>query len=120
MRKLLILFLLTFWIGSLLAQEVEVTGIITDPTSNPLVGVSVTIKDQAGFGTTSNEDGHYQIKTDAYSILLFSYVGYKTQEIKVGQKSLVNVVMQPEDSSIMDQVIITAIGAKKKLHLQAR
>ncbi|WP_114790641.1 TonB-dependent receptor [Niabella yanshanensis] len=115
MRKYIILLFLTFTLGSLLAQDVEVIGTITDPTNAPMPAVSITIKDQAGLGTSSNADGKYKIKTDAYSILVFSFVGYKTQEIKVGQKSLVNVVMQPADSSIMDQVVITATGIKKKI-----
>lgn len=116
MRKYLIIIFLMFWVGNLLAQDVtEVKGIITDPTNTPLAGVNVTIKDQAGLGTASDANGLYEIKTDAYSILIFSYVGYKTQEIKVGQKQLVNVVMHPDDSSVMDQVVITALGAKKKL-----
>ncbi|MBZ4191696.1 SusC/RagA family TonB-linked outer membrane protein [Niabella beijingensis] len=115
MRKIIIVSFLALWAGSLLAQEVEVTGAITDPTQIPLAGVSITIKDQAGLGTASNAEGHYKIKTDPYSILIFSYVGYKTQEIKVGQKTLVNVVLQPADSSIMDQVVVTATGVKRKI-----
>lgn len=116
MKKYLIIIVLTLLVGSLLAQDVmEVSGVITDPTNTPLQGVSVTIKDQAGLGTISNTNGAFKIKADAYSILIFSYIGYKTQEVKVGQKTLVNVVMQPSDSSVLDQVVITAMGAKKKL-----
>ncbi|MGC4235121.1 MAG: TonB-dependent receptor [Niabella sp.] len=116
MRKILTILLLTFWAGSLLAQdEVQVTGIITDPASNPLPAVSITIKDQPGLGIASNAEGEYKIKVDPYSILVFSYIGYKTQEIKVGQKTLVNVVMQPADSSISEEVIVTAVGVKKKI-----
>ena len=117
MRKFLTILFLTFWTGSLLAQDQEilVTGIVTDPTNNPLPAVSVTIKDQPGLGTASNADGQYKIKVDSYSILVFSYIGYKTQEIKVGQKALVNVVMHPVDSSVSEEVIVTAVGVKKKI-----
>ncbi|HMR83118.1 MAG TPA: carboxypeptidase-like regulatory domain-containing protein, partial [Niabella sp.] len=77
MRKFLTILLLTFWAGSLLAQdEVQVTGIITDPASNPLPAVSITIKDQPGLGIASNAEGEYKIKVDPYSILVFSYIGY--------------------------------------------
>ncbi len=115
MRKILIILSLVLWAGALCAQEIEVSGIITDPTNSPLPAVSITIKDQPGLGTSSNVDGQYSIKVDPYSILVFSYVGYTTQEIKVGQKTLVNVVMQPADSSVSEEVIVTAVGIKKKI-----
>lgn len=98
------------------AQEnLKVTGTVTDETNMPLVGVSVSIKDRVGGGTMTNERGQYTVDAEPYSTLIFSHVGFATQEIKIGTKKLLNVVLKRADSSVLTDVIITAAGPQKKV-----
>ena len=115
MNKFIILFLLMICgILQTYGQEnIKVTGTVTDQSNNLLVGVSVAIKDKVG-GSITNEVGQYTITTEPYNTLIFSYIGYKTQEIKLGARSLLNVVLLPADSSVLDQVVVTAAGIQKK------
>ena len=65
-----------------LAQDIAVKGSVIDGTGEPLIGVSVTVKDRTGFGTTTDVDGNFKIKAPQGSTLVFSYVGYVTCEHK--------------------------------------
>lgn len=98
------------------AQEtIQVTGTITDEANAPLIGVSVSIKDKISGGVMTDQKGQYVIKTEPYSTLIFSYVGFANQEIRIGNKSLLNVRMKRSDSSALTQVIVTAAGPQKKV-----
>lgn len=98
------------------AQDyIQVTGTVTDGINNTLTGVSVSIKNQVGGGTMTNDKGHYTVRTEPYSTLIFSHIGFATQEIKLGNKGLLNVTLKSLDSSALSQVIVTAAGPQKKL-----
>lgn len=98
------------------AQEfIQVSGTVTDGLNNTLTGVSVTIKNQVGGGAMTNDKGRYTVRTEPYSTLIFSHVGFATQEIKIGTKGLLNVMLKSLDSSALTQVIVTAAGPQKKL-----
>lgn len=98
------------------AQEaIEVTGTILDETNNPLIGVSVSVKDKVSSGVMSNIKGQYSIKAEPYSVLIFSYVGFANQEIKISNKSLLNIRLKRADSSALTQVIVTAAGPQRKV-----
>ncbi len=97
------------------AQEpIQVSGTVSDEANAPLVGVSVSIKDRVSGGVMTNSKGQYTIKVEPYSTLIFSYVGFGNQEIKLGTKSLLNVRLSRSDSSALTQVIVTAAGPQKK------
>jgi TonB-linked SusC/RagA family outer membrane protein len=98
------------------AQEtIQVRGTVSDETNNLLAGVSVSIKDKAGGGTMTNDKGQYTIITEPYSTLIFSYVGFEPQEIRIGNKTLFNIKLKHPDSSAMEQVIITGAGPQKRI-----
>jgi TonB-linked SusC/RagA family outer membrane protein len=98
------------------AQEnIQVTGTVIDATNNTLTGVSVSIKDKVGGGAMTNDKGRYTVRTEPYSTLIFSYVGFASQEIKIGNKTLLNVTLKPADSNALSQVIVTAAGPQKKI-----
>ncbi len=82
-------------------EYIQVTGTVTDATNNTLTGVSVTAKNQVGGGAMTNDKGHYTVRTEPYSTLIFSHVGFASREIKIGNKSLVNVVLKSLDSSAL-------------------
>lgn len=99
-----------------LAQEtLTVSGTVIDETNNPLVGVSVSVKDKVSKGAMTDDKGQYKIHTEPYSTLIFSYVGFLSQEIKLTTKSLLNVKLIRADSSALTQVIVTAAGPQKKV-----
>ena len=86
MRNVILLFLLIVgWTTTVCAQNeqetIEVTGIVTDPKNEPLVGVNVTARNMPGFGAITDINGRYKIKVPNYSYLIFSYVGFTKQEI---------------------------------------
>lgn len=96
-------------------QKVVVTGVVTDESKEPLVGVNVTVKDQAGLGTITDINGRYSISIEEYSRLIFSYIGFDKVEILVKEQRTVNVVMKEASAREIDEVVITGTGAQKKL-----
>nr|WP_321225011.1 SusC/RagA family TonB-linked outer membrane protein [uncultured Psychroserpens sp.] len=95
-----------------LAQEKTITGTVTDQTDIPLPGVNIVIKGTTT-GTQTNFDGVYTIKSNVGDVLVFSYVGLKTQEIVVAEATTIDVTMV-EDADALDEVIVTAVGIKRK------
>ncbi|TAF95815.1 MAG: SusC/RagA family TonB-linked outer membrane protein [Cytophagia bacterium] len=94
------------------AQQV-VTGTVTADDDNPLPGVSVVVKGTAR-GTTTNNEGKFQLNASATDKLVFSFVGYAPQEIEVGNQSLLNVKMA-QDFRQLNEVVVTALGIKKDI-----
>ena len=90
-----------------------VKGVVKDTHGEPLIGVSVLVKG-TGKGAVTNIDGEYTIQTDAANpTLVFSYVGYQTQEVAVGNRRVVDVTMQ-DDSKVLGEVVVTAMGIMRK------
>ena len=94
------------------AANLKVTGVVTDGSGEPLVGVSVMVKGTQ-FGTQTNIDGEYSINAAEGDVLKFSYIGYRPQEILVSGASTINVVLV-EDSKSLDEVVVTALGIKRE------
>ncbi len=109
--KGILTLLLAFLVQITFAQEKTVSGTVSD-ASGALPGVSVFNKRTAK-GTETDFDGKYTIKAKAGDILNFSYIGYKTINKTVGNSSSINTTLE-EDASILDEVIVTAIGIKRK------
>ncbi len=100
---------------ALLAVQ-PVRGKVTDGKGEGLPGVNVLIKG-TGRGTTTAADGTYNIDVpDENSILIFSYVGYVTAEVNVGNKSLVDLVLK-EDAKALDELVVIGYGTAKKSDL---
>ena len=103
------MMLLSFWT---FAQSVLVKGTITDEGKNPIPGANVVIKGTTA-GIVTDANGKYQIETDAKSTLVFSFIGYKTQEIPVGSQKSVNVQLLPESLQV-DEVVVVGYGTQRK------
>lgn len=95
------------------AQEVTVRGKVTS-NGEALPGVTVTVKGSRGGGKISSLDGSYAISVDAKGTLLFSFVGYDTQEIPVRGRSQINVVMRERATDLDEVVISVPYGVTKK------
>ena len=91
--KLIITAVLMISYSHLFAERYTLFGYIRDKISGEsLIGVSVTVKGKEGVGTITDVDGNYSIVCSAQDVLVFSYVGYATQEIAVkNQKQLKNI-----------------------------
>ncbi len=103
--------------GMISAQQTDVKGVVKSKTDNePLLGVSVIVKNRAGVGTTTDVDGHYQLSVNRNDTLSFSYIGFKTLDIAVGGKTQINVILE-EDMVMMDEVIAVGYRTERKADL---
>ena len=109
--KQILLFCFLF-IGSLYAQEYEVTGKVTDVFNEPLLGASVLIKGTTQ-GVTTDFDGKYTIKVKNGDILEFSFIGMKIKQVKVNGQKVINVVLE-EDNVALQEVVVTSYETAKR------
>ncbi|MDR1982174.1 MAG: TonB-dependent receptor [Tannerellaceae bacterium] len=117
-RKLcdLLLFLFCQALLPLFAQDIAISGIVTERATNePLPGVAVQIKGKT-VGVITDIDGKYAIRVDEGDILVFSLLGMKRVERETKSGSPVDVVME-EDNIMLDQVVVIGYGTVKKSHL---
>ncbi len=112
-RLSFLVFLLTsFWLH-VSAQDRQLTGVVTSTEDGqPLPGVSISVKGTAK-GTTTNANGAYQINVSAGNVLVFSYVGFITKEITLGNESELNIPLQMSASSL-SEVVVTALGITRE------
>ncbi|WP_411768639.1 SusC/RagA family TonB-linked outer membrane protein [Winogradskyella sp. A3E31] len=94
------------------AQEKTITGTVYDDNSVPLPGATVVVKGST-IGTSTDFDGNYTINANQGATLVFTYVGFTTQEVIVGASNVINVNMA-EDATALDEVIVTAYGQTTK------
>lgn len=98
------------------AQQHSIKGIVSDKAGEPIIGVAVVEKG-TGNGTTTDIDGKYQLSVSSpESTLIFSYLGYLSQEIVVGTKRDIQVTLQ-ENTTELDEVVIIGYGVVKKRDL---
>lgn len=93
------------------AQEKTISGTVADDTGLPLPGVNIIIKGTST-GTQSDFDGNYTIGAAVGQTLVYSYVGFDTQEIAVGASNKINITMQA--GSVLDEVVVTALGISRE------
>lgn len=93
-----------------------IKGNVVDENNEPLIGVSVRVKNSEKIGTVTDIDGSYQLDVPANSTLVVSYVGSITQEIAVGSNPVINVVLQ-ENAQGLEEVVVIGYGAVKKKDL---
>ena len=93
------------------AQQKTITGTVTDDTGLPLPGANVIIKGTSS-GTQSDFDGLYSISASVGQTLTFSYVGFDTKEIKVGNQNSINVTLSPGSS--LDEVVVTGYSTRNQ------
>ncbi len=97
---------------SMNAQGRTIIGKVTDDTGGPLPGVNVIVKSTEK-GTQTDFDGNYSINATSTDVLVFSYVGFKTQEISVGSKNSINVRLET-DAAELEEVVVEAYRTTKK------
>lgn len=94
-------------------QQKMIQGFVKDEHGEPIIGATVRVKDDTT-GTTTDMDGLYHLSVSSEnSILVVSYIGYITQEVKVGKRQNIIVVLK-EDTKNLDEVVVTAYGTGQK------
>jgi len=112
-KLLLLLIVVVFSLSSSIYAQKTVSGQVLENDSNqPIPEVSVLVKG-TNKGATTDFDGNFAIKdVDANSVLIFSYMGFITQEITVGQQSVVNVTLMSDENKL-DEVVVTALNIER-------
>lgn len=99
--------------SNVFAQQIAVTGKVTDSTNEGMPGVNVQVKGTTT-GTITDFDGNYSIQVpNSKSTLVFSFIGYVTQDITVGGKKVLNVQLK-DDTQTLDEVVVVAYGTARK------
>jgi iron complex outermembrane receptor protein len=107
MKLRLLLFFLCFIImKSGFAQTTEISGQVLAADKSPLPGVSIVMKRDPSSGTVTDSNGNFKIPSAPGEILIFSFIGYKTEEVKVGSESTLNLTLQ-ESMSELAELLVT-------------
>lgn len=109
--------LMILCVQNIMAQKRTVSGIVTDSKNEPLIGVNVTVKNASTTGTITDIDGKYALEVPSGgSVLVFSYIGYSTQEVKINNRPVVDVVLK-DDMQALEEVVVVGYGTMKKSDL---
>ena len=90
----------------------KITGTVVD-ASGPVIGASVVEKGKSGNGVITDFDGNFSLSVSPGATLVISYIGYETQEIKVGNQSTLSITLK-EDNAQLDEVVVVGYGTQKK------
>ena len=93
-------------------SQQKISGMVLDSTGEPLIGATVAVKGGTS-ATATDIDGNYSLKARKGDTLVFSYIGFASQERKVGDSSTIDVTLS-EDSKMLDEVVVTALGIKRE------
>ncbi|MFN8690195.1 MAG: carboxypeptidase-like regulatory domain-containing protein, partial [Cyclobacteriaceae bacterium] len=111
-RSCLLLLLMVFTVSAM-AQSRTVTGKVTDSgDGSPIPGVNVLEKGTSN-GTVTDADGNYSISVGSNAVLVFSFVGYTSQEATVGSQSTLDIGLQP-DVTALSEVVVVGYGTQEK------
>lgn len=114
MKQIAFTWLLCIFSICAYAQQITVSGTVTDADDNPLIGAAVVVVGTTD-GVITDFDGKYTIKANSGQSLKFTYVGYQEQIIKVDGRTTINVTMTEGEQ--LDEVVVIGYGTVKKSHL---
>jgi len=111
--SIIITVFLLFTVNALYGQNRQITGTVTDfKTGSPLPFVTIQVKGTTT-GTSTTDLGQYSINVRTGSTLIFSFIGYKTAEMHVNDRAIIDVKLEPE-AVALDEVVMIAYGVAKK------
>ena len=111
LKLVLVCFLMT--VASVaFAQNVQITGKVTDQSGNPVVGAYVVVEGTTT-GAVTDSQGNYSISAPRESMLWFSFFGMKTKDVQIGDQTVIDVVLE-DDAMNLDEVVVTAQGLTRK------
>ena len=99
------------------AQQLKVSGTVTDPTGEAVIGATVKVKGgEAAAATITDFDGHFTIDAPHDGTLVVSYIGYATQEVAIGGRQQVDIQLK-EDNEMLEELVVVGYGTMKKSDL---
>lgn len=111
-RKRFLLLLCTFWCSlQLFAQQISVSGTVTDSNNEPVIGASVLEKGTSN-GIITDVEGNFSLKTAPNATIVISFIGYQTVEVGATDKPL-RIVLK-DDAELLDEVVVVGYGVQKK------
>ena len=113
-RTVSVILIMTAFCTTMQAQNgITVTGTVTDGTADPLIGASVIVKGKPSLGTVTDFDGNFKLNVPSEStVLVISYVGMSSKEIKIGKQRNFKVTLQ--DDTQLEEVVVVGFGQQKK------
>jgi len=113
-RTVSVILIMTAFCTTMQAQNgITVTGTVTDGTADPLIGASVIVKGKPSLGTVTDFDGNFKLNVPSEStVLVVSYVGMSSKEIKIGKQRNFKVTLQ--DDTQLEEVVVVGFGQQKK------
>ena len=113
MKKLFLILAAVLLSTAAMAQDSvrRVTGKVTDEDGQPMIGVGVVVTGTLN-GVLSDDKGNYSIVVDSGNELQYSFLGYKTETVSIGNRSVINVSMKT-DAQVMESAVVTALGIKR-------
>jgi Ca-activated chloride channel family protein len=113
-KKLLLVVLGSIFLGSsafLFSQQMTVTGKVTDATNQPIIGATVMVKGTNN-GVATDRNGNYSIQTQRNDVLVFSFIGHLTKEVRV-ERSVHNVTLE-EDMAVLEEMVVIGTGRTER------
>ena len=98
------------------SQTIKTQGQVVDEQGEPLIGVNVALKGLKG-GSVTDLDGNFHVEAPANATLVVSYVGYKTREVAVRGRAVIEAIQLEPDNRMLDQVVVVGYGTQKKADL---
>ena len=106
----------TLVVSALQAQQTAVRGTVVDAKGEPVIGATVRLKNNSGVGTVTDFDGKFSLNAPRGAVLVVSYIGYTTQEVQAAGAQHLNVILQ-EDNKSLKEVIVIGYGSLQKKDL---
>ena len=111
---IIMVFVLFGLTQSMLAQKQDITGTVKSESGEVLPGVTILTKESKSTGTATDFDGNFSLKVpEKVNTLIFSYVGFKTQEVLIAGRAVVNVNLVAEENEL-DEVVVVGYGTQKR------
>lgn len=95
----------------------KIEGTVTDEQGVPIIGATVSVKDQPNVGVTTDIDGKFALEVPPRTILVIAYLGYNTQETRVTQRNSTYNIILKEDNQLLEEVVVVGYGTVKKSDL---
>ncbi len=116
MKKIFLLALVVLLPFAAHAQKRTVTGTVFDNENYPLIGAGVVFADNPTVGVITDLDGNFSIEAGPEDVLVFNCIGFAEQRITVGDQTVINVIMLPDNHNL-DEIVVIGYGTTKKSDL---